>query len=61
LNFDVGTDKFVLADGLTFESLQINSTANGTLLQVAATGEVLAQVFGANNSLNAVDFLSFAR
>ncbi|MEG4964545.1 calcium-binding protein, partial [Microcoleus sp. K4-B3] len=60
LNFDVGTDKFVLADGLTFESLQINSTANGTLLQFAGTGEVLAQVFGANNSLNAVDFLSFA-
>ena len=46
LNFSVGTDKFVLAEGLSFEALRINSTANGTLLQFAATGEVLAQVFG---------------
>jgi hypothetical protein len=32
---------------LSFDALRINSTANGTLLQFAATGEVLAQVFGA--------------
>ncbi|MEG4395264.1 DUF4347 domain-containing protein [Microcoleus sp. BROC3] len=61
LNFEVGTDKFVLADGLSFDSLRINSTANGTVLQVATTGEVLAQVFGSNNSLNAVDFMTLAR
>ena len=61
LNFSVGTDKFVLAGGLSFDSLQINPTANGALLQVAATGEVLAQVFGANNTLTALDFLSLAR
>ena len=47
LNFSVGTDLFFLAEGLSFEALRINSTANGTLLQFAATGEVLAQVFGA--------------
>jgi hypothetical protein len=46
LNFSVGTDLFVLAEGLSFEALRINSTANGTLLQFAATGEVLAEVFG---------------
>jgi hypothetical protein len=46
LNFSGGTDKFVLAEGLSFEALRINSTAKGTLLQFAATGEVLAQVFG---------------
>jgi len=46
LKFSVGTDKFVLAEGLSFEVLRINSTANGTLLQFAATGEVLAQVLG---------------
>jgi hypothetical protein len=61
LNFDVGTDKFVLAGGLSFEALQINFTANATLLQVAETGQVLAQLFGANNSLTAVDFLSLSR
>ena len=47
LNFSVGTDKFVLAEGLSFEAWRINSTANGTLRQFAATVEVLAQVFGA--------------
>ncbi|MEG4465339.1 DUF4347 domain-containing protein [Microcoleus sp. AT9_B5] len=58
LNFAVGTDKFVLAGGLSFEALQINSTANGTLLQVAETGEVLAQVFGADNPLTSLDFFT---
>ena len=61
LNFSVGTDLFVLAEGLSFEALRINSTANGTLLQFAATGAVLAQVFGANNTITALDFLSLAR
>ncbi|MEG4025040.1 hypothetical protein [Microcoleus sp. S13C4] len=60
LNCEVGTDKFVLADGLSFEVLRINSTANGTLLQVGATGEVFAQVFEPHNSLNARDFLTLA-
>ena len=61
LNFSVETDKFVLAEGLSFDSLQINSTANGTLLQFAATGEVLAQVFGANNTITSLDFVAVAR
>ena len=61
LNFSVGTDLFVLAEGLSFEALRINSTANGTLLQFAATGEVLAQVFGANNAITSLDFVAVAR
>ena len=61
LNFSVGTDLCVLAEGLSLEALRINSTANGTLLQFAATGEVLAQVFGVNNTITALDFLSLAR
>ena len=61
LNFSVGTDLFVLAEGLSFEALRINSTANGTLLQLAATGEVLAQVFGANNAIASLDFVAVAR
>ncbi|MEG4035876.1 calcium-binding protein, partial [Microcoleus sp. S36b_A4] len=60
LNFSVGSDQFVLAGGLSFEALQINFTANATLLQVAATGEVLAQVFGADNSITALDFLTLS-
>jgi hypothetical protein len=61
LNFSVGTDLFVLAEGLSFEALRINSTANGTLLQFAATGEVVAQVFGANNTITSLDFVAVAR
>ncbi len=62
LNFEVGTDKFVLAAGLSFDALQINSReANGYVLQVAATGEILANVFGANNAITALDFVSLAR
>ena len=61
LNFSVGTDKFVLAEGLSFEVLRINSTANGTLLQLAATGDVLAQVFWSNNAITSMDFVAVAR
>ena len=61
LNFSVGTDLCVLAEGLSLEALRINSTANGTLLQFAATGEVLAQVFGANNAITSLDFVAVAR
>ena len=61
LNFSVGTDKFVLAEGLSFEALRINSTANGTVLQFAATGEVLAQVFLANNAITSLDFVAVGR
>ena len=61
LNFSVGTDKFVLAEGLSFEALRINSTANGTLLQFAANGDVLAQVFWSNNAITSMDFVAVAR
>ncbi len=61
LNFSVGTDLFALAEGLSFEALRINSTAKATLLQFAADGEVLAQVFGANHAITSLDFLSLAR
>jgi uncharacterized repeat protein (TIGR01451 family) len=58
MDFEVGLDKFVLTGGLSFDSLQINSTANGYILQVAATGEVLANVFGANNAITGLDFVT---
>jgi hypothetical protein len=60
-NFFVGTDLFVLAEGLSFEALRINLTANGTLLEFTATGEILAQAFGANNAITSLDFVAVAR
>ena len=42
----INTILFVLAEGLSFEAWRINSTANGTLLQFAAPGEVFDQVVG---------------
>ena len=45
---------------MSFEALRINSTANDTLLQFAGTGEVLAQVFGANNAITSLDFVAVA-
>jgi len=56
-NFSVGTDLFVLAEGLSFEALEIKSTTKGTVLQFAATGEV----FGANNAITSLDFVAVAR
>ncbi len=61
LNFEVGTDKFVLGGGLGFDALRINSTTNGYVLQVAATGETLANIFGANNPITALDFVTLSR
>ena len=61
LNFEVGTDKFVLAGGLSFDALQINSTSNGYVLQVTTTGEVLANIFGVNNPITALDFVTLPR
>ena len=61
LNFEVGIDKFAIAGGLTFDSLRINSNANGYVLQVATTGQVLANVFGANNAITALDFVTLSR
>ena len=42
-------------------AIEINSTTNGYVLQVAATGEVLANIFGVNNPLTALDFVTLPR
>ena len=57
LNFEVGIDKFFVAGGLSFDSLRLDSTANSYVLKVAATGEVLANIFGADKPITASDFL----
>ncbi len=57
LDFEVGIDKFVLNNGLTFQQLQISQTATGTLLKVGSTGQLLATVTGLSSSLSASDFV----
>ncbi|MEG4970203.1 hypothetical protein QUB11_26685, partial [Microcoleus sp. B6-A1] len=58
INFEVGVDKFVLTEGLSFQQLQFSATPNGTLLQVAGTDRVLANLVGVNGAIGSSDFLS---
>jgi hypothetical protein len=58
MDFEVGLDKFVLTGGLSFQQLQFSATPNGTLMRVAATGEVLANLLGVNGAIGSSDFLS---
>ncbi|MEG5162637.1 hypothetical protein QUB37_19650, partial [Microcoleus sp. AT3-A2] len=57
INFEIGVDKFVLSDGLSFQQLQFSATPNGTLLQVAGTDRVLANLVGVNGAIGSSDFL----
>jgi uncharacterized repeat protein (TIGR01451 family) len=58
LDFEVGIDQLVLTGGLTFQQLQFTLTQNGTLLRVAGTGQVLANLVGINGAIGSSDFLS---
>jgi Ca2+-binding RTX toxin-like protein len=58
INFEIGVDKFVLSDGLSFQQLQFSATPNGTLLRVAGTDRVLANLVGVNGAIGSSDFLS---
>jgi uncharacterized repeat protein (TIGR01451 family) len=58
INFEVGVDKFVLTGGLSFQQLQFSATPDGTLLRVAGTGQVLANLVGVNGAIGSLDFLS---
>ncbi|MEG5096676.1 hypothetical protein QUB31_30850, partial [Microcoleus sp. B13-B4] len=57
INFEVAVDKFVLSDGLSFQQLQFSATPNGTLLRVAGTDRVLANLVGVNGAIGSSDFL----
>ncbi|MEG5031259.1 hypothetical protein QUB51_29590, partial [Microcoleus sp. AT8-A3] len=57
INFEVGVDKLVLTDGLSFQQLQFSATPNGTLLLVAGTDRVLANLVGVNGAIGSSDFL----
>jgi len=57
INFEVGVDKFVLTGGVSFQQLQFSATPNGTLLQVAGTDRVLANLVGINGAIGSSDFL----
>jgi Ca2+-binding RTX toxin-like protein len=58
INFEVGVDKFVLRNGLSFQQLQFSATGNGTLLGLAGTDRVLANLVGVNGAIGSSDFLS---
>ncbi|PSB47561.1 hypothetical protein C7B67_18915 [filamentous cyanobacterium Phorm 6] len=58
LNFEAGIDKLVLTGGLTFQQLKFTATQNGTLLQVAGTTQVLANLVGGIGAIGSSDFLS---
>ncbi|MEG4526915.1 hypothetical protein QUB61_29870, partial [Microcoleus sp. C2D2] len=58
INFEVGVDKFVLSDGHSFQQLQFTATPNGTLLRLAGTDRVLANLVGVNGAIGSSDFLS---
>ncbi len=57
LDFAVGTDKFALGNGLSFQQLEISQTAAGTLLKVTSTNQLLATVTGLGSSITASDFV----
>ncbi|NJL69696.1 MAG: hypothetical protein HC894_29645 [Microcoleus sp. SM1_3_4] len=57
INFEVGIDKFVLPQGLSFQQLQITSTPNSTLLRVTQTTQILANLVGINGAIGLSDFL----
>ncbi|MEG4232995.1 hypothetical protein QUA40_12925 [Microcoleus sp. Pol11C3] len=57
INFEVGVDKLVLSGGVSFQQLQFSTTPNGTLLQVAGTDRVLANLVGVNGAIGSSDFL----
>ncbi|TAG60451.1 MAG: DUF4347 domain-containing protein [Oscillatoriales cyanobacterium] len=58
IGFEAGVDKFVLTGGLSFQQLQLSTTPDGTLLRVAGTDRVLANLVGINGAIGSSDFLS---
>jgi subtilisin family serine protease len=56
VDFELGIDKFVLDNSLTFQQLEISQTAAGTLLKISSTDRVLATVVGLNGAIAASDF-----
>lgn len=57
VDFEVGIDKFVLSNGLSFQQLEISQTAIGTLLKLTSNGQTLATLSGVNSSIAASDFV----
>ena len=56
-DYQVGTDSFLLADGLAFEDLTITQGIGQSVISVTETSEDLATLFGLNaNDLGAEDF-----
>jgi Ca2+-binding RTX toxin-like protein len=45
-DFEAGKDLLMLADGLTFEQLNVNENNGNTLIQFVGTGEIIAALNG---------------
>jgi Ca2+-binding RTX toxin-like protein len=57
-DFEVGTDLFVLENGLSFSQLSIGQDSDSTLIRIAQTGEILARIGGVSaSSISAVNFV----
>ncbi|NJM61157.1 MAG: S8 family serine peptidase [Oscillatoriales cyanobacterium RU_3_3] len=57
VDFELGIDKFVLDNGLTFQQLEISQTAAGTLLKLGSSDRILATVVGLKGAIGAADFI----
>jgi len=56
-DFKYGNDSLLLADGLEFEQLEINSSNGDTLISITDTGELLASLIGVDvNDITMDDF-----
>jgi hypothetical protein len=56
-DFEAGTDLLMLANGLTFEQLNINETSGATFIQLVETGEIIAALNKVSaSSISASDF-----
>jgi hypothetical protein len=56
-DFEAGKDLLMLANGLTFEQLNVNETSGATLIQLVETGEIIAALNGVSAiGISASDF-----
>jgi Ca2+-binding RTX toxin-like protein len=56
-DFEAGKDLLMLANGLTFEQLNVNQISGATLIQLGQTGQIIAALNGVSaSSISATDF-----
>jgi Ca2+-binding RTX toxin-like protein len=58
-DFEAGKDLLMLANGLTFEQLNVKETSGATLIQLVETGEIIAALNGVSASIISASNFSF--